>query len=141
MKSLSQVILALSLCSINACKSDDASDGDALPAPSALKAEPLDGGAHLTWRDNSDNEAEFMIERKMSGGDWMTIGTVPFDTASFHDPELMEGKTYMYRVMAMSKSGKHGSYSNEASCRAGAGPGAAGSGSMHDAHHPDAGGA
>ena len=86
-------------------------------APTSLKAEPVDGGAHLTWKDNSDNESEFMIERMDHGGDaqWSTLATVPFDTAQYHDATVKAGTTYMYRVMAMPKSGEHkdGKYSNE----------------------------
>ena len=119
--------IAITLSSLSACKS---SDTDAVKAPSDLTAEPLDGGAHLTWKDNSDNEAEFMIERKMMGEDWKTVGTVPFNTTSHHDPNLMNDATYMYRVMAMPKSGEHGSYSNEVTCKGSShgGAGAAGSG-------------
>ena len=85
-------------------------------APSNLKAEPLDGAAHLTWQDNSDNEATFMIERKSTGADWAAIATVPFDTTQYHDAGLQPGTTYVYRVMAMPKAGEKGSYSNEATC-------------------------
>ena len=146
------LMVALTLSSMSACKSSNSSSSsDVVQAPSDLKAEPLDGGAHLTWKDNSDNEAEFMIERKMEGEDWKNVGMVPFNTTSFHDPNLMTDATYMYRVMAMPKSGEHGSYSNEATCMGphgsgaaatgAAGSGAAGAGSSHDAHHTGAGGA
>ena len=67
--------IALTLSSLCGCQSESGSSSgdvmtsnDVVKAPSDLKAEPLDGGAHLTWKDNSDNEAEFMIERKMMGG-------------------------------------------------------------------------
>jgi hypothetical protein len=134
--------IATTLLSVSACKtSDSSSSTDAVKAPSDLTAEPLDGGAHLTWHDNSENEAEFMIERKMEGEDWKNVGMVPFNTTSFHDPNLMDGATYMYRVMAMPKSGDHGSYSNEAKCVGQHGSGAAGESSPHDAHHPAASGA
>lgn len=112
-----------------ACGSSDSNGGsgtsDELKAPTGLKAAPLDGGAHLTWSDNS-NEAEFMIERKSEKSDWMTIATVPFDTTQYHDARIDPTMTYMYRVMPMSKDGKHGPASNEAICNAHMG--AAGSG-------------
>lgn len=83
-------------------------------APSELKVEPLGGGAHLTWKDNSTNETQFMIERKTGTGAFTSVGTVPFDTTQFHDAPVTSGTTYVYRVMAMG-SGGHlaGSTSNE----------------------------
>jgi hypothetical protein len=141
MKLFATFAIAFTLWSQGACTSSSSgSTTDAVKAPSELSVEPLDGGAHLTWHDNSDNEAEFMIERKMDGEDWQTVGMVPFNTTSFHDPNLMAGATYMYRVMAMPKNGEHGSYSNQATCMGPAGAGAAGGGSPHDAHHGGAAG-
>lgn len=124
-------ILLSTFLTVLGCGSDgeSSSAGAGLKAPSNLKAEPLDRASHLTWTDNSD-EAEFMIERKASGGDWKTIGTVPFDTTQYHDADVDPSMTYMYRVMPMSKDGKHGPASNEASCMPLAAAGAAGSGHM-----------
>ena len=89
---------------------------DMMPAPpSDLMAIELLGGAHLTWKDNSDNEASFMIERKVGAGVFAELITVPFDTTQHHDEPLVVGETYVYRVMAMPKSGGHpdGRSSNE----------------------------
>jgi hypothetical protein len=115
------------------CGSDSESTStDGLKAPSNLKAEPLERASHLTWTDNSD-EAEFMIERKSGSADWTTIGTVPFDTTQYHDANVDPTLSYTYRVMPMSKDGKHGPASNEASCMPlAAAAGAAGSG--HEGH-------
>lgn len=135
--------IALALSSLCGCQSaNDSTSSDVMTsnevvkAPSDLKAEPLDGGAHLTWKDNSDNEAEFMIERKMIGEDWTTVGTVPANSTSHHDPSLMTDATYKYRVMAMPKSGEHGSYSNEATCK---GPSAGAAGTAASAPHGSGG--
>ena len=91
--------------------------GDMMPnPPSNLQVAELEGGAHLTWKDNSDNEASFMIERMVDSGTYQALATVPFDTTSYHDAPLVAGKTYMYRVMAAPKSGGHTAdtkYSNE----------------------------
>ena len=84
--------------------------------PSELMAAEVSEGAHLTWRDNSDNEASFMIERMEGTSPYTALATVPFDTTAYHDAPLTAGVTYMYRVMATPKSGEHGSatkYSNE----------------------------
>lgn len=111
------VLAATMLGSAAACSSDSGNgSGDAdLSAPTDFVAEALEGAAHLTWHDNSD-EAEFMIERRMEGGDWMTIATVPFDTTQYHDAGLDPTMTYTYRILAMSKDGKHGPASSEANC-------------------------
>lgn len=94
----------------------DSKDASAsIAAPTALKVEALEGGAHLTWKDNSNNESEFMIERMVGTADWSTLASVPFDTTQYHDASIAPGTTYMYRVMAMPKSGTHseGAYSGE----------------------------
>ena len=76
--------------------------------PSNLTVMELTGGGHLTWKDNSDNEASFMIERKVGSGAFAELITVPFDTTAHHDAgPLTAGTTYVYRVMAMPKSGGH----------------------------------
>ena len=99
-----------------ACGSENEGSAAAVAAPSALKVAFLDGGAHLTWKDNSDDESEFMIERREGNADWDILDSVPFDTTQYHDADLGAGKKYTYRVMAMPKNGGHdeGAYSNEA---------------------------
>ena len=105
------VIAVAALAGWTACGNDTSSDtaaGAAINPPTGLTAVPLSGGAHLTWMDNSDNEAEFMIERKTGSADWSTIGTVPFNTTLYHDAGLTPGTTYVYRVMAMPQEGEGG---------------------------------
>ena len=70
-------------------------------APSGLVVEELSGGAHVTWKDNSSDETEFMIERKTAGADFATVGSVPFDTTAYHDGTVTVGTLYTYRVRAM----------------------------------------
>lgn len=108
--------------------------GSAVPAaPSDLKAEELEGGAHLTWKDNSDNESGFMIERKVGATDYTTLATVPFNTTQYHDPNLTAGTAYTYHVMAMGKeAGKDSGFSNEVNFILGAGSNDGGTGG--DAH-------
>jgi hypothetical protein len=94
--------------------------GANLPAaPTELKVEYLGGGGHCTWKDNSDNESQFMIERKPMVGAFAIVGTVPFNTVLYHDAPVTSGMTYVYRIMAMPMQSGHGgehvgSYSNEA---------------------------
>jgi len=117
-------LVALAVCS--ACTSKDTAT-PGINAPSNLKVEALDGGAHLTWQDNSDNESQFMIERMTDATDWSTVGMVPFNTTQYHDPNLTPGTMYMYRVMAMPPSGGKGAYCSQVTFAAPS-PGAAGPG-------------
>ena len=96
------------------CGSSSSSPSPVPGAPSELKAAELEGGAHLTWKDNSNNESGFMIERKAGTADYTTLTTVPFDTTQYHDPNLTAGTLYTYHVMAMGKeAGKDSDFSNE----------------------------
>jgi len=117
--------LLLAAALVGGCSSDHddgshgSTDGGAnkIKAPSDLKVSLVDGGAHLTWKDNSSDEAQFMIERKQVGGSFEVLATVPFDTSQYHDTTPVKGISYVYRVMAMGKSGHDDTasdYSNEA---------------------------
>lgn len=94
-----------------ACGGDDEQHGGdegAPAAPSDLTVEELEGGAHLTWTDNSDNETQFMVMRMnvTDGGEYAAIASPPFDTTQYHDADGLEsGKDYMYMVHAMNDEG------------------------------------
>jgi hypothetical protein len=95
-----------------------ACDGTNVPtipaAPSTLGAELLSGGAHLTWKDNSSDETQFMVERKTgSAGTFTTVTSVTFNITQYHDAPLTSGTTYTYRIAAMNNAGMS-PYSNEA---------------------------
>jgi hypothetical protein len=56
----------------------------------------------LTWLDNSNNEANFVIERSnKKSGTYSVIGTVPANTKVFTDTNLTPGVTYFYHVRAI----------------------------------------
>ena len=96
-----------SLLALGACASDSKTAG--VPAaPTMLTAELLSGGAHLTWKDNSDNETQFMIMRKDAAGsaDYAQVASPPFNTTTYHDAPLTSGTTYMYMVMSMNDAGE-----------------------------------
>lgn len=119
--------LAAVAMAVVACDGSSTSDSGVPAAPSGLTATELEGGAHLTWKDNSNNEAGFMIERKVGGADYATLTSVPFDTTQYHDANLTSGVTYRYRMMAMGKqAGKDSPYSNEVTFLLGAGSSDAG---------------
>jgi subtilisin family serine protease len=84
-------------------------------APSNLTATALSAGkgASLTWRDNSNNEDGFQIERK-TGSTWQATATVPANTRSFTDASAARRTTYTYRVRAFYAAGGS-AYSNQAS--------------------------
>jgi hypothetical protein len=100
-----------------ACGDDMDMDGSNMPKkPTELNVAPVAGGAHLTWKDNSDNESGFMVERAVAAAEFQSLITVPFDTVQYHDAAVTAGTTYKYRVMAMPKEGGHSEkteYSNE----------------------------
>jgi hypothetical protein len=109
--------LLVSICGLvfAACVSGDDGGGDAPPAaPSDLTVVPREGAAHVTWKDNSSNEAHFMVTRKAQGaaGDYATIATVPVNTAVYHDAAVTRGTAYTYRIVAMNDAGD-ASESNE----------------------------
>jgi subtilisin family serine protease len=84
-------------------------------APSSLTATPLSAGkgVSLAWKDNSNNEDGFQIERQTSST-WQVLTTVAANTKTFTDTSAARRTTYTYRVLAFNVAG--GSpYSNQAS--------------------------
>lgn len=97
-------LLALTF-SLAACASDDAS-GPA--APTNLTVAPLGAGAHVTWKDNSKDESEFIIMRQQMGTDtaMKELARVPFNGTAYHDEPITSGATYMYMVVASNENGE-----------------------------------
>jgi|GEM_PF-842171 len=60
---------------------------------------------NLTWTDASTNETGFKIERRVSGGSFSQIITLPADTTSFANSGLSAGTTYIYRIRATNTAG------------------------------------
>ena len=84
-----------------------------LRAPSGLNASAISSSRiDLSWRDNSDSEKGFEIQRRRSGGSFTTIATVSAKTTSYSDTTLSCG-TYYYRVRAYNDAG-YSDWSNEA---------------------------
>jgi len=70
-------------------------------------------GVQLSWYDSSNNELNFIIERKsFSFPIWEEIGGTMQNISWYFDENLQPGETYWYRVRAWNPIG-YSSYSNE----------------------------
>jgi len=68
----------------------------------------------LFWTDNSDNEAGFLIQRKVGDGEFVNLAAVEKDSIAYNDFSVGPNKKYTYRVQAYNSAGVS-NYSNEAS--------------------------
>ncbi|MEW6363958.1 MAG: SUMF1/EgtB/PvdO family nonheme iron enzyme [Acidobacteriota bacterium] len=82
-------------------------------APKELKAKAKSKEAiELKWKDNSNNESGFTIERRDGGqGVWSTVAVADVNAKKHSDGELKSGTTYQYRLRAFNIIGYSG-YSN-----------------------------
>jgi titin len=84
-------------------------------APSNLSALAVSSSQiNLQWRDNSNNEVEFNIERSTNGISFSEITTVPAETTYYPDRTLSATTTYYYKIRASNAVG-NSPYSNIAS--------------------------
>lgn len=85
-------------------------------APSNLSASaPNCHSVVLNWNDNSINETNFVVERKLEGESYVVVaGDVAAGTTTYTDITVEEGKKYYYKVKAINLNGDS-EYSNEAS--------------------------
>jgi subtilisin family serine protease len=82
----------------------------------------------LSWRDNSNREIGFKIERKTgSGGTYSQIATVGANVTSYSDAGLSESTNYLYRVLAYDSTGDS-VFSNESSATTSSSGGGGGGG-------------
>jgi chitodextrinase len=83
-------------------------------APTDLRATVLSSRrVRLSWRDHSADETSFELQRKSGDTGFEPIRTLPANTDSFEDRALTSGRTYTYRVRAVSAVGPSG-WSSEA---------------------------
>lgn len=86
-------------------------------APSTLAASVASASRiDLLWRDNSNNESGFRIERRVGTGAWSQIATVGPDVTSFASTGLKSQTNYGYRVRAYNGIGTS-AYSNVVSAK------------------------
>jgi hypothetical protein len=91
-------------------------------APSNLTASTSFGNVILSWRDNSNNEQGFYIERGESSGNacgtFVQIDQVGSNTTFYVDYSTQNNRTYCYRVRAFNQAG-NSAYSNTVTIVAG----------------------
>lgn len=76
-----------------------------LSAPSNLYVDEIANYyVKLVWKDNSNNETGFIIERKLSGGTYTQIAQTAVNTTTYVDKGLNKSTAYYYRVRAINNS-------------------------------------
>jgi PKD repeat protein len=92
-------------------------DPNIIAAPSNLTGSAGRGSASLTWKDNSNNETGFHIERAVSGSsNYAVVGNVGANATSYS--ESVAKGNYSYRVQAYDTStGRTSAYSNVVTVR------------------------
>lgn len=89
------------------------SGNESLTAPSDLRAIVVsEREVELRWRDNSDNEDGFKLERKALNSEYKEIAELGTDINYYLDKTVTPKMFYYYRVKAYNKSGES-AYSNE----------------------------
>ena len=87
------------------------------PCPTALSTKAIDDQTvKLTWKDMSDFEQGFRIERKEAEGEYLQVAEVTPNVTYYIDSGLISGKVYFYRIKAFSPVNES-SYSNEVSAK------------------------
>ncbi len=72
----------------------------------------------LTWIDNSDNEANFQVERSQNDNqNFEKIATINQNSTSYKDGKLTPNTVYVYRIQAVTSAGIRSEYSNEANAQ------------------------
>ncbi|HET6251018.1 MAG TPA: fibronectin type III domain-containing protein, partial [Tepidisphaeraceae bacterium] len=61
----------------------------------------------VTWTDNSNDEAGFLIERSAEGTNFTTVATTQPNVTSYTDTGLTEATVYYYRVSAIGAAGNN----------------------------------
>ncbi|WP_445736018.1 fibronectin type III domain-containing protein [Mariniflexile sp.] len=74
---------------------------------------------NLTWKDNSDDETGFIVERKSTGA-FEAIATLGANITSYSDTGLVAATLYTYRVVAKNDLG-NSDYSNQSTATTDAG--------------------
>jgi len=75
-------------------------------APSNLTAKrEKNGQVTLTWKDNSNNETAFQVERSTDGSVFTVLAAIAPNTTKYKDAGAQKGQTYYYQVAAKNNVG------------------------------------
>jgi hypothetical protein len=84
-------------------------------APSGLIATQVNATeVSLQWTDNSNNEDNFILQRRLSGGTFTDLATIDPDITTFSDVSITSDNTFEYRVYSENEAGQSGA-SNQVS--------------------------
>lgn len=82
--------------------------------PTDARANPLNASQiKLSWRDQANDEENYLVQRSVNGSTYKTIATLPANTTSYIDDQVVAGAPYTYRVCAQKERMNTGyAYSN-----------------------------
>lgn len=106
------------ICSCFSCSESDVVLEDRnIPAPPSNLSGVVNSSTKITlfWTDESTNETEFKIERKIGSGPFVIVGSTSKDITSFIDINLVPNTLYTYRVFSKNSHGNSNNHSNELS--------------------------
>ncbi|HEX5727785.1 MAG TPA: fibronectin type III domain-containing protein, partial [Longimicrobiaceae bacterium] len=72
---------------------------EALPAPTEFTAASSEG-VRLAWKDNSEGEIFFVIQKRIGSGLWTHLVTTAPNDTTYTDRQVQAGVTYEYRITA-----------------------------------------
>ncbi len=76
--------------------------GPTINSPTNLAAETISHNeVELTWVDNSNGTASFMVSRSTDGSSWTEVVEIDAGGTVFNDVGLSEGTTYHYQIKAV----------------------------------------
>lgn len=113
MKNRTKIPVLLALCVLVgfgpvACDHDcDSCRHDEPAAPYGLEAEVRVDGVALAWKDASDDEDDFIVERSVKDAaalHFLELVELPENTEDYLDTDVDAGLTYVYRIKAVNGS-------------------------------------
>ncbi len=114
---MNKILISIGLCLLLLSFPLQQSIAQTVPdPPGELFAVAVYDQINLTWRDYSDNETGFSLERKSGRNDYQEVAKLSADSEFFLDTQLNHHTTYYYRICAFNEIGKS-RYSNEAFAR------------------------
>jgi hypothetical protein len=69
-------------------------------APTNLSSTNAGGNVTLTWTDTASSETGYRVEKKLGAGSFTTLASLPVNTQSHIDNNVIAAGNYVYRVIA-----------------------------------------